>query len=121
MKDFGTIIGAILASEGFFKLFQFVIERFFGRKDRHDKAIDEMKEELCKRVGTLQVVVDIILYHTLADKLEYYLRRGWIDGQERQEIENLHKSYRERGFNGDMDSRMQAVYELPYNIQPGGK
>lgn len=84
--------------------------------EKEEKKADNKSEwqtKIEKSCEELQEVCDCLLYHTLADKLEYYRVRGWADDTDRREILSLHSAYKKRGFNGDMDSRMEAFFKLP--------
>lgn len=80
--------------------------------DKEDKK-SEWQKKLEEQQESIQEVVDALLYHSLADKLEYYRVRGWADDTDRREILELHQLYKARGFNGDMDSRMENFFKLP--------
>lgn len=97
-------------------LLQTVLQRKWQKEDKKDEKTEKKEawqtalEEKCDAV---QEVCDCLLYHTLADKLEYYRVRGWADDTDRREILSLHSIYKKRGFNGDMDVRMENFFKLP--------
>lgn len=97
-------------------LLQTVLQRKWQKEDKKNEKAEKKEAwqtALEERMDAVQSVCDIMLYHTLADKLEYYRVRGWADDTDRREIVKLHQIYEDRGFNGDMDSRMKTFFELP--------
>lgn len=55
----------------------------------------------------------VLTYSTLADKIEKLLDNGYAAPEQRKEIEQLYKLYKAHGWNGDMEARMEKVYDLP--------
>ena len=55
-----------------------------------------------------------IFSHEWSSKLSHLRKKGFADSGDRREIEMIHEVYKQWGFNGDMDARLEYVYNLPY-------
>jgi len=86
---------AILASNTILGLFQFLITRHLSKKDLTHKTLAAVS------------------YNALADKVEKALDRSYATPEQRRDVQVLYTAYKENGWNGDMDSRMQKFYALP--------
>lgn len=89
------LFGTIITSNAIVGLVQFGITRHFNNKDMTQKTLAA------------------VTYSTLADKLERALDRGYATPEQRRDIQILYDCYKEHGWNGDMDSRMSKVHNLP--------
>ncbi len=90
-----TIIVAILTSNAFFGVIQFLITRAFNSRDL-----------ICADMS-------VVIYNQLADKIEKSLDRGYATPEQRRDVEKLYERYDAHGWNGDMRSRMDKFYDLP--------
>lgn len=90
-----TIVVAILTSNAFFGLIQFLITRIFSN---HDMITADMS---------------VVIYNQLADKIERSLDRGYATPEQRRDVAKLYERYDAHGWNGDMKSRMDKFYALP--------
>lgn len=91
----GELVTAVLTSNAVVGLVQFLITRHFTKKDMTRKTLAA------------------VTYSTLADKLERTLDRGYATPEQRRDIKVLYDCYKEHGWNGDMDARMNKVHGLP--------
>ena len=98
-----TIIVAIIGS-GLLNTF---INRYFVNKDR--KANENSLEKRSLKQ---------LIYTTLSNKIEYVLCKNFATPEERHEIHMLHEVYKEWGWNGDMDARMDKVFNLRTDHAP---
>lgn len=104
-----NIIAIVIAAIGSNGIGVLILKRKWEKKDKRDEEF----KEIIDSIKEIQKVVDILLYHELADKLEYYRVRGFASLAEKDEVNDLHEIYHERGFNGNMDARMTVFYQLP--------
>lgn len=95
------IIIAVLGSQLIMWPLQFFVTRHYQRKDRQDERYDLVLKTL-----------SVLTYNRLADKIEHLLNKGFATPDERRETELLHELYKEHGWNGDMDARMEKVHRL---------
>lgn len=94
MTIFNFIL-AILASNTILGLFQFLITRYLSNKDLTHETLAAVS------------------YNALADKVEKALDRSYATPEQRRDVQVLYTAYKDNGWNGDMDSRMQKFYALP--------
>lgn len=90
-----TIVCAILGSNALFGCIQFLITRYFDKRD------------------TIQQTLAAVAYSELSDKIEERLDADYATPEQRKELDILYEAYKANGWNGDMDARMQKVYNLP--------
>lgn len=63
--------------------------------------------------STLRLGVQALLRDRLLDKYEYYMKRGWISVNDKENFENMYKRYHELGKNGVMDKCYTEIMALP--------
>lgn len=98
----------------------FFITRYFSKKDKAAEKTEEEKEaEACAEKlrklewDLIKRTLCCVTYSILSRELEILLSKGYATPEERKTISILHGVYVEQGWNGDMDSRMRKVYNLP--------
>lgn len=89
------LLGAVVTSNAVVGLIQYLLTRHFNKKDMTQKTLAA------------------VTYSTLADKLERALDRGYATPEQRRDIKVLYDCYKDHGWNGDMDARMNKVFNLP--------
>ena len=89
------LLGTVVTSNAVVGLVQYLLTRHFNKKDMTQKTLAA------------------VTYSTLADKLVRALDRGDATPEQRRDIKVLYDCYKEHGWNGDMDSRMNKVFNLP--------
>lgn len=89
------LLATVVTSNAVVGLVQYLLTRHFNKKDMTQKTLAA------------------VTYSTLADKLERALDRGYATPEQRRDIKVLYDCYKEHGWNGDMDSRMNKVFNLP--------
>ena len=90
-----TIVVAMLGSNALFGLITYLISRYFDRKD------------------TIRQTLAAVAYTALSDKIEERLDADYATPEQRKELDILYEAYKANGWNGDMDTRIQKVYNLP--------
>lgn len=90
-----TIVVAMLGSNALFGLITYLISRYFDRKD------------------TIRQTLAAVAYTALSDKIEERLDSDYATPEQRRELDILYDAYKANGWNGDMDTRIQKVYNLP--------
>lgn len=90
-----TIVVAMLGSNALFGLITYLISRYFDRKD------------------TIRQTLAAVAYTALSDKIEERLDADYATPEQRRELDILFEAYKANGWNGDMDTRIQKVYNLP--------
>lgn len=121
-----AIIGGIFIAVNFF--IQFFTQRHFAKKDERQQnfatEIEELKEavkSIKQEVSSIGNTTKVMLYDRLAQKIEYILTKDYATPEERHELQMLFEEYKAKGFNGDMDARMDKVYQLRTDHAPHNK
>lgn len=68
---------------------------------------------MINRKGSTRSLIRAVSYHLLSSTIEKLLDQGYATPESRKDLEILFEAYKANGWNGDMRSRMQMVYELP--------
>ena len=90
-----TIVVAILGSNALFGVIQYLVSRYFDRKD------------------VIRQTLAAVAYTALSDKIEERLDEDYASPAQRKELDILYEAYKANGWNGDMDERIKKVYALP--------
>ena len=61
----------------------------------------------------LEQTSKMMIYIVMTMKIEMILNQKYATPQERNEMNELHSLYKLWGWNGDMDSRIAKIYQLP--------
>ena len=69
--------------------------------------------KLIDRKSIARRTLAMLTYSTLSDKIERLLNQDHATPEQRKEIEELYILYKEHGWNGDMEARMDKVHALP--------
>ena len=68
---------------------------------------------MVNRKGSTRSLIRAVSYHLLSSTIEKLLDQDYATPESRKDLEILFEAYKANGWNGDMRSRMQMVYELP--------
>ena len=104
-----AISGLFAISNG---LILFFVKRYFSKKDKMEKDKDEKMEELFKSVRTGLETIRLLSYHRMSQEIERLLDKGFATPAERRVLDEMFANYKEHGWNGDMDARLEKVYAL---------
>lgn len=96
------IAALVLGSNGLWAVITIIITRLFNKKDKNSE-----EKQLEK------TTIALLMYQSFSDKIERVLDKGFATPSDRQDIKNMHKKYKENGWNGDMDERIKRIYALP--------
>lgn len=117
-----AIVVSVLGSNG---LLLFLVKRFFEKRDRKDQvertrrqSREEEWEDLLRKVKACLETIRLLSYARMSEETEKLLDKGYATPTERRILDEMYKNYKEHGWNGDMDSRMEKVYALRTD-QPG--
>ena len=75
------------------------------RAKRKDSCVENNKRTTMALKMTIYIVMSM--------KIEMLLNQGYATPEQRNEMNELHKLYKLWGWNGDMDSRIAKIYQLP--------
>lgn len=104
-----TISGLFAISNG---LILFFVKRYFSKKDKMEKERNESMEKLFKNVKTSLETIRLLSYHRMSEEIERLLNKGFATPAERRVLDEMRVNYKEHGWNGDMDARLEKVYAL---------
>lgn len=114
--DIVAVVISILGSNG---LLLFLVKRYFEKKDREEQKKrnaqtnrEEEWKELLQKVETCLETIRLLSYSRMSEETERLLTQGFATPAERRVLDEMYKNYKAHGWNGDMDSRMERVYNL---------
>ena len=79
------------------------------REERHDREYAELHKQVKLGLTTIK----LLSYARVAEEADRLITKGFATPQERKYLSDLHENYHAWEWNGDMDGRMQRVWELP--------
>lgn len=108
-----TYLVSLLSTLGVNGILLFFIKRYFDKKDRWE--IEEMnrRTQLFKKIEISLETLRLLSYHRMSQETERLLTKGYATPTEKRILKEMHDNYKDHGWNGDMDERMKAVYDLP--------
>ena len=101
----------------------YLIQRHFNRKDREREAerqrLNQKQQEQIERweAATQQVytgleTIRLLAYARTSQEIERLLNQGYATPAERRVLDEMYANYKDHGWNGDMDARLEKVYSL---------
>lgn len=103
---------ALLSTLGLNSILLFFIKRYFNRRDRQEQEDREKRDELYRRIETSLETLRLLAYHRMSQEIERLLNQGYATPAERRVLDEMYANYKDHGWNGDMDARLEKVYEL---------
>lgn len=108
MEIFISIISSILSSG----VVLFVVQRYFTRKDKREEKKEIEMNNLVTDIKTGLETIRLLSYHRMSQEIERLLDQGFATPAERRVLDEMFANYKEHGWNGDMDARLEKVYRL---------
>jgi len=114
---------SLLSVAGFNGILLFFIKRFFDRRDKKEadllkeqKKIDEKREKdqekIYEQIRISLETIRLLAYARMSEEIERLLTQGYATPAERRILDEMYHNYKEHGWNGDMDARLEKVYAL---------
>ena len=103
---------SLLSTLGINSIVLFFIKRYFDRRDSRERKDLERKEELFRRIDTALETLRLLSYHRMSQEIERLLDQGYATPAERRVLDEMYANYKDHGWNGDMDARLEKVYAL---------
>ena len=103
---------SLLSTLGINSIVLFFIKRYFDRRDSRERKDLERKEELFRRIDTALETLRLLSYHRMSQEIERLLDQGYATPAERRVLDEMYANYKDHGWNGDMDARLEKVYKL---------
>lgn len=109
---------SILSVMGFNGILLFFVKRYFGKRDRQEEQKNEDREELYRQVRIGLETIRLLAYARMSQEIERLLDQGYATPSERRILDEMYQNYKAHGWNGDMDARLEKVYELRTDHAP---
>ena len=109
---------SLLSTLGINSIVLFFIKRYFDRRDSRERKDLERKEELFRRIDTALETLRLLSYHRMSQEIERLLDQGYATPAERRVLDEMYANYKDHGWNGDMDARLEKVYQLRTDHAP---
>ena len=109
---------SLLSTLGLNSVVLFFIKRYFDRRDSRERKDLERKEELFRRIDTALETLRLLSYHRMSQEIERLLDQGYASPAERRVLDEMYANYKDHGWNGDMDARLEKVYQLRTDHAP---
>ena len=109
---------SLLSTLGINSIVLFFIKRYFDRRDSRERKDLERKEELFRRIDTALETLRLLSDHRMSQEIERLLDQGYASPAERRVLDEMYANYKDHGWNGDMDARLEKVYQLRTDHAP---
>ena len=96
----------------------FFIQRYFSKRDKREEQREKERATLYRRIETSLETLRLLAYHRMSQEIERLLTQGYASPQERRVLDEMYNNYKEHGWNGDMDARLEKVYHLRTDHAP---
>ena len=103
---------SLLSVLGINSIILFFIKRYFDRRDKREQQEVARREDLFKRIDTALETLRLLSYHRMSQEIERLLDQGYATPAERRVLDEMYTNYKDHGWNGDMDARLETVYTL---------
>ena len=90
----------------------FLVQRYFNRRDKREDEERSSRESLYEKINISLETIRLLSYHRMSEEIERLLTKGYATPSERRLIDEMHANYKAHGWNGDMDARLDRVYQL---------
>lgn len=103
---------ALLSTLGLNGILLYFIKRYFSRRDRQEQEDREKRAQLYRRIDTSLETLRLLSYHRMSQEIERLLDQGYATPAERRVLDEMYANYKDHGWNGDMDARLEKVYAM---------
>ena len=90
----------------------FLVQRYFNRRDKREDEERSSRESLYEKINISLETIRLLSYHRMSEEIERLLTKGYATPSERRLIDEMYANYKAHGWNGDMDARLDRVYQL---------
>lgn len=109
------ILTSLLSTLGFGGILLFFIKRYFDKRDKQELIKTSEQNEFLREIKVSLETIRLLAYARMSQEIEKLLEQGYATHSERKILDEMYRNYKEHGWNGDMDSRLEKVYSLPIN------
>lgn len=139
--DTVTTIISLCSMLGVGGILLFLVQRYFKRRDAREEkknadletilakisglegdfaAMKQSYEDMDKRMEVVDVCLDtikLLSYSRLSDEIDRLLAKEFATPAERHYLQRMYENYKKHGWNGDMDARLDRVWDLPESLE----
>lgn len=112
------IVMSLLSVFGASGILMFFIKRYFDRRDAKESEKNQESEKMLKEIKNSLETIRLLAYARMSEEIERLLTQGYATPAERRILDEMYKNYKAHGWNGDMDARLEKVYELRTDHAP---
>ena len=102
----------ILSLLGVNGILLFFIKRYFSKRDKAEAQEREERQQFYQKIETGLETIKLLSYHRMSQEIERLLDQGYASPAERRVLDEMYANYKDHGWNGDMDARLEKVYAL---------
>ena len=113
MKDYlpAVLSSAVIVS--LIEFLKFLLSRKFQKNDAKSLKQTTFEAQINKDILSLNTALQMSLRNEIRQLCRRYIREGEIDFDERGDLLELHQAYHNLGGNGNLDTDMKTVKDLP--------
>ena len=104
-----TILGLCLGSSGVSGLVVVCLQRHWAKRDKQEQQRDQKDDKLYAIVAAIKVLTLDRVKHLA----KCHINDGYIDLDDKETLQDMHRAYTALGGNGHLDTAMAAVEKLP--------
>lgn len=93
-------------------LINYFVQRHFKRKDVFEEKNELEQKEMLARIDAGLETIRLLAYCRMSEEIERLLTKGYATPSERRILDEMFRNYKAHGWNGDMDARLEKVYQL---------
>ena len=112
------LVVSLLALLGMDGIILFFVKRYFDRRDAREREEKARRDILFRRVDTALETLRLLAYHRMSQEIERLLDQGYATPAERRVMDEMYANYKDHGWNGDMEARLEKVYTLRTDHAP---
>lgn len=106
------VVISLLSVFGASGILMFFVKRYFDRRDAKENSKEEESEKMLKEIKNSLETIRLLSYARMSEEIERLLTQGYATPAERRILDEMYLNYKAHGWNGDMDARLEKVYEL---------
>lgn len=112
------IVISLLSVLGASGILMFFIKRYFDRRDAKENEKNLESEKMLTEIKNSLETIRLLSYARMSEEIERLLTQGYATPAERRILDEMYHNYKAHGWNGDMDARLEKVYELRTDHAP---
>ena len=95
------------------ELLKFLLSRVFQKSDAKSSKQTAFESKINKDILSLNTALQMSLRNEIRQLCRRYIREGEVDFDERGDLLELHQAYHNLGGNGNLDTDIKTVKDLP--------